>query len=282
MPPAMFDKLLARVGQRITTQYTFYRVPLEPVLKLALTLHHLAFWNLYASMKLGWRVLNNTQVIVLLVCPTTPDGWHAIADSFLQRRNFPHTCGALDGKHVAVRCAARSVPSILTIKDSTSLFFWCLWMLIHLGSLGGTGPAPDEVGASFLKPLPNENQDAPYFFIGDDAFVLRTTMMKPYSPWGLTNERHIFNYCLSRARREAGNLSLIVSKTTEPAACLDRGLKPGLCSRSMARGTKFGGPNTAFKDGKKQRNPLKPWINSPAGAVPWQDYLNDIYYMFMQ
>ena len=31
------------------------------------------------------------------------------------------------------------------------------------------------------------------------------------------------------------------------------------------------GPNTASKDGKKQRNLLKHWVNSPTGAVLWQD-----------
>ena len=38
MPPAMFDELLARVGPRITKQYTFYRDPLEPGMRLALSL----------------------------------------------------------------------------------------------------------------------------------------------------------------------------------------------------------------------------------------------------
>jgi hypothetical protein len=60
MPPEMFDDLLARVGPRITKQYTWYREPLEPGLKLALTLRHLASGSKYSTMKYGWRA------------PTTP------------------------------------------------------------------------------------------------------------------------------------------------------------------------------------------------------------------
>ena len=47
-------------------------------------------------------------------------------------------------------------------------------------------PAPD--------PLPNDYQDVPYFFIGDDTFALWETMMKPFSRRGLDNEERIFNY----------------------------------------------------------------------------------------
>ena len=36
----------------------------------------------------------------MMICPTTPDGWRAIADKL----NFPHTGGALGEKHVACRC----------------------------------------------------------------------------------------------------------------------------------------------------------------------------------
>ena len=36
--PEMFDEILERVRGRLTKQHTFYRVPLDPGLKLALTL----------------------------------------------------------------------------------------------------------------------------------------------------------------------------------------------------------------------------------------------------
>ena len=106
MPPAMFDELLPRVGPRITKQHTFYMDPLEPGMRLALTLRHLASGNKYASMKFGWRVPHNTLSLVVrevcqaiideyvdevLVCPSTPDGWRAIAETTLEgvRRSFP-------------------------------------------------------------------------------------------------------------------------------------------------------------------------------------------------
>ena len=56
------------------------------------------------------------------------------------------------------------------------------------GTLGF--PAPE--------PLPNDTQDMPFFFVGDNAFGLRKTMMKPYSLLGLEPEELIFNYHLGR------------------------------------------------------------------------------------
>ena len=50
-------------------------------------------------------------------------------------------------------------------------------------SLGILGP----------KKLTNSNSTTPYVFLGDDAFALKTYLMKPYSQRGLTVEKRIYN-----------------------------------------------------------------------------------------
>ena len=44
------------------------------------------------------------------------------------------------------------------------------------------------------EPLPNDTEDAPFFFIGDDAFPLRQHMLKPFSARYLESEQLVFNY----------------------------------------------------------------------------------------
>ena len=149
--------------------------------------------------------------------------------------------------------------------------------------------------------------------IGDDAFGLRPTMMKPFNRRGLSKEERIFNYMLSRARRVAENafgilanrfqvmlstmqheiptVKLIV-KTCLILHNLMRMKYPSLQNqhidkaedesgdffpgawregRNMEDTRHCAGSNTANREGKIQRNILKHWVNSSAGAIPWQD-----------
>ena len=126
MPAEMFDELINRVGPRIQRMDTHSRKALQLGLKLAVTLRHfkhLAAGDKYPTLQYDFRVARNTicnfipvvcQAIVdalkdeVISCPTTPDEWRAIADEFLRRWNVPHACGALDGKHVAIRCPGNS------------------------------------------------------------------------------------------------------------------------------------------------------------------------------
>ena len=93
-----------------------------------MTLRHLASGSKYADMKFGWRVPANTiSVIVREVCqailheyldevmtpPSTPEAWREIAQQFGKRWNFPHCCGALDGKHVQSQKSSQSQSSFI-------------------------------------------------------------------------------------------------------------------------------------------------------------------------
>ncbi|XP_068242251.1 uncharacterized protein [Palaemon carinicauda] len=52
----------------------------------------------------------------------------------------------------------------------------------------------------------NSNCILPYVFVGDEAFAPRPNFMKPYPQKDLNAENRIFNYRLSRARREVENV----------------------------------------------------------------------------
>lgn len=67
---------------------------------------------------------------------------------------------------------------------------------LEVGRLGVPAPA--------LLPYSPSIQ-TPFVIVGDDAFPLKTYLMKPYPGKNLTSEKRIFNYRLSRARRVSEN-----------------------------------------------------------------------------
>ncbi|XP_065292121.1 uncharacterized protein [Dermacentor albipictus] len=69
------------------------------------------------------------------------------------------------------------------------------------------------LGLPPLQALPNTSTLAPHVFVGDEAFQLRQDFLRPYSGRHQTEEKRIFNYRLSRARRCVENtFGIMVSR----------------------------------------------------------------------
>ena len=59
--------------------------------------------------------------------------------------------------------------------------------------------------------LPDSNKQIPFVFVADDAFRLKTHLMKPFPSNNLPLDQRVFNYRLSRARRVIENTFGIVA-----------------------------------------------------------------------
>lgn len=92
------------------------------------------------------------------------------------------------------------------LKDN---LFVCSGSISDGGVWSNTDLASDlEDNAMLLPdptPLQGMNMPFPYCFVGDEAFPLTRYMMRPYPRRELTDEKRIFNYRLSRARRTIEN-----------------------------------------------------------------------------
>ncbi|XP_048775604.1 uncharacterized protein LOC125680204 [Ostrea edulis] len=127
------------------------------------------------------------------------EDWLCISAEFERVCNLPHACGALDGKHIRIKKLAGSGSLFYNYKnfsvvmialvDSDYKFIW-----LNVGSYGSSSdgqifrdselrPKLEERTLGLPPPshLLNADRDIPYFLIGDDAFPLRSWIMKPYS-----------------------------------------------------------------------------------------------------
>lgn len=144
----------------------------------------------------------------------------SVAEDFLSIWNFPNCVGAIDGKHVPIRCPSNSGSMFFNYKKFFSVILQGVsdanyrFTNIDVGgygkqSDGGTFQASElyraltdgKINLPKHSFLPQTNVMAPYVLIGDEAYPLLPFVLKPYSGTNLPLDKECFNKRLSRARK---------------------------------------------------------------------------------
>lgn len=271
------------------------------------------------------NALANVLSPLYLALPTEEE-WKCIVDGFWNRWQMPNCFGAIDGKHIRIKCPPNSGSCYYNYKKyfSTVLLAICdhlyRFKLVDIGAYRGNSDGgifdASVIGKSLRNgqlnlpenkaKLPGSDISMPGFFIGDAAFPLTTTIIKPYTTSNLTISQRIFNYKHSRARRTietsfgifANRIQIFhtsirmlpetVDKITLASVCLHNFLmyeeqKDGVKSYSQETNqvnTCWSSVMVEDKQGNTsivltQRDSLRDYFVSPVGELHFQyDYIN--------
>lgn len=158
--------------------------------------------------------------LLLFQFPETVEEWLKIAEEFESRWNFPHCVGSLDGKHIIIQAPNNTGSHYYNYKEAHSIVlmavvdanykFVCIDVRCN-GRIsdGGVfsncslynGLTQNTIRLPDPRPFPGRDMSVPYCFVADDAFAMKTYILRPYPFRDQPAPNHIFNYRLSRARR---------------------------------------------------------------------------------
>lgn len=237
MSKARFDDLLNRIKDRISHNST-HALPISAAQRLAVTLRILATGDSQNTVRITYRMGKSTVNNILyetcdalwdclqpefLPQPTEAD-WRRIANDFYALWNFPGCLGAIDGKHCVLKAPPNSGSQFFNYKGQHSIVLMACadarysFLMVDVGGYGRQSDGGTFASSSFGRAIENEllefpkaallpgtNIESPFVFVADEAFPLRTNVMRPFPGRELDNERRIFNYRLSRARRVVEN-----------------------------------------------------------------------------
>ncbi|KAH7934520.1 hypothetical protein HPB51_029114 [Rhipicephalus microplus] len=203
-----------------------------------MTLRYLSSGDLILDIALVFRVsISTARIAVKVTChalwirlqplympiPTT-ETWVHVAQGFGRTWQFPNCIGAVDGKHVQIKCPKNSGSVFFNYKGTYSIVLLAVvdcnykFVMVDVGAYGKQSDGGVLEQSKFGKRLqqgklplpkdlhlPNTSLPAPFVFVGDEAFQLRTDFFSPYPGSVLNPSERVLNYRLSRARRCAEN-----------------------------------------------------------------------------
>ena len=263
--------------------------------------------------------------------PPTQERWEEIEKEFNSCWNFPNCIGAVDGKHIVITAPFNSGSLFHNYKGTFSINLLALvdanykFIFVDIGQYGSNADGVvfqrSEFGRRFLNrdlqvPPPKIIEDTPHIglmphcIVTDEAFPLRIDLMRPYPRCSknenLPEDKAIFNYRLSRARRIVENTFGILAQCWRllnrciqlqeqnvvqviKACCVLHNFlrdTPAYTDRSTLQVDTQGNVlipdggqilNVAYlrgyhsaKDALQTRELFKDYFVSPQGALPWQ------------
>ena len=235
MTPTRYEHLLSLIAPSITKN-SLRREAIGASERLTVTLKFIfsgtSQVDLSAMFRISptaiGRIINETSKAIwdvlfregYLQCPQSENEWKQIASEFERKWNFPHCIAAIDGKHIVMQAPFRSGSYFINYKKTFSIVFMggCNanyeFILVDIGDTGrnsdGGVLANSDIGWALetnslnipgSEEIPHTGMAFPYVLVADEAFPLKTNIMKPYPQEILQIKERIFNYRLSRARR---------------------------------------------------------------------------------
>lgn len=234
LTPESFDKLLQFVGPSIT--HYSPREPINVKDRLSVTLRYLATGESISSLSYVYRLgISTTKSIIdetlcaiynnlrekVIPNPSMED-LRRCATGFAETWNMPNCVGAIDGKHIRIKCPSKTGSEYFNYKKYFSIVLLAIcdskyrFIAVDVGAKGRQNDGGVYHSSSIGQKLKNNNFNMPepqqvpfgpvlpHFLVGDAAFALKSYMMSPFTGQ-LDYQKQIFNYRLSRARRVIEN-----------------------------------------------------------------------------
>lgn len=160
--PNLFSRILNEIIHDVEgTATTWVKKPISAHEKLCITLRYLATGETFRSLAFQFRAHHTTIGRIVSKCltaiinhflhaamPTPTSQLHRRnIEVFFNRWNFPNCCGAIDGKHIRIKCPANAGSAYFNYKDYHSMVLLAIvdghykFTAVDVGSYGREGDA---------------------------------------------------------------------------------------------------------------------------------------------
>ncbi|XP_064122533.1 uncharacterized protein LOC135226753 [Macrobrachium nipponense] len=241
-----YHHLLRIIENDITKKDTRFRKSITAAERLALTLRFLGHGDSQAILSIVYRIGKST--VCKIINETTQAIWRVLQpeempaptlerfrkseNQFRMRWHFPNCVGAIDGKHVRITCPINTGSEYYNYKGFFSIVLLAVvdsdynFLMVDVGGYGSQNDAGVFRHSQFVralfkgdlklpecKPVEENGPPLPHVIVGDEAFPLTTFPMRPFPGTELSDERAVYNYRFSRARRISENaFGILVNK----------------------------------------------------------------------